>query len=447
MKVTETNQVETNEIEREQFFIPEHRMLELEARLAKLAKIAAKVGVAAPTVKQIGEEFRTFVWTTSDTGPGYWLSTSTAATELQKRGLRHRIERFVEVEFTGELPKLAGWKFLAKLEHTEAGTMIQKLSQEPVPEEYRQAQPGCEHCGKARKRRDTYVVSSESGEYRQVGRSCLKDFTGHQSPEQIAAICMYLERLSSVAEFNEELLEDGFRSPASYSLEAVLNFTASVVREFGYVSRKDAEFDNKTATASRVMSCLENPEAAKKMAPEQQDTERAANVLAWAKGIVAAPDDDYLWNLSVIAENGIVARKRVGLAASMILAHQRATETEAIRKTVKETQKESEFFGEVKKRYELTLKILSMREFAGNFGAMYLYKFVTPEGNSAAWWASHYFPVVDGSRVIGVGDTVRVKATVKSHEDYKGRDGVFTRQTNLTRVTLLSLVEAAAEAA
>ena len=85
--------------------------------------------------------------------------------------------RFVVVDVEG-VAVVNGWKFIASVEHTEKGNIIRAACNIEVPERYYTSSPICEHCKSKRFRKDTYIVmNEETGEFKQVGKSCLMDFT------------------------------------------------------------------------------------------------------------------------------------------------------------------------------------------------------------------------------------------------------------------------------
>jgi hypothetical protein len=87
-------------------------------------------------------------------------------------------EEFEYVIVKGETPRVAGFEFLATLEHEEGGTIIRRMPRFGEDAEkgdgidlsaYREACPRCDHCGLERHRKDTYLVrNAETAEIKQV---------------------------------------------------------------------------------------------------------------------------------------------------------------------------------------------------------------------------------------------------------------------------------------
>lgn len=86
-----------------------------------------------------------------------------------------------------EAPRVGPYRFLARLERTPAGTIIDSVPGEVLPERFRHSDGTCEHCRTARDRRHLFVVAKDGGEPLQVGRSCLRDYMGTDTPKSVAS--------------------------------------------------------------------------------------------------------------------------------------------------------------------------------------------------------------------------------------------------------------------
>ena len=89
----------------------------------------------------------------------------------------------VEIDVLGEMPRLAGWKFIASIQHTAEGNILKGFGEE-IPVHYRTVVSECDHCQTKRSRKKTYLLLSDIDGYKQVGRTCLKDFMGATSSVQ-----------------------------------------------------------------------------------------------------------------------------------------------------------------------------------------------------------------------------------------------------------------------
>lgn len=105
------------------------------------------------------------------------------------------VRRFVLVEAEGT-SIVNGWKFVATLNHTEEGNIIRAACDIEIPERFYTCSPCCEHCNSNRPRKETYIVLNEkTGEFKQVGKSCLKDFTNGMSIEGVSAYMSFFNDL------------------------------------------------------------------------------------------------------------------------------------------------------------------------------------------------------------------------------------------------------------
>lgn len=108
----------------------------------------------------------------------------------------------------------------------------------------------------------------------------------------------------------------------------------------------------------------------------------------------------------------------------------------------REKAAKSAHVGEVGKRIELVVRYERMHSWDGFYGPTQLFRF-DDEGNALVWKTSGYLPCVDvrhadgwtANRPMPQGAILRIRATVKKHDDYRGE-----RQTALTRVKVLEVV-------
>lgn len=343
------------------------------------------------------------------------------------------MREIVDVTIEGETPRLAGWAFRAALDHLygdDAGTIIRALPGVEIPERYRMVTGHCDHCGLDRRRKATYLLQFETdGEWKQVGSTCLRDFSGTGfEPEQIAALAEEIIRLFSGGDEEGEWGERSGGEPI-WNIEMVLAHASAHIRMDGFTSRAKAkESFSSYATADAVLDRLSMrqppaSEAERKRLAERQptdaDRERAGKVLGWMKGLADQEKlTDYLHNLATIARGGVIEAKQFGLAVSAVSSWQREIGREVERAMAAATSKH---FGTVGKRETWTLTVSRVNTKESIYGTTWIIGMVDETGNQAVWFASRN-PDVE------VGKVYKVKGTVKSHNDYKG-----VAQTALTR--------------
>ena len=378
--------------------------------VAKLARRAVKLGLDAPTVADAGQEIA------AQHSPG---------------------EVTVGVEYhylvlAGHAPQLAGWTFIAVLEHDheapEPRAIIRCVPQGGYGETtetdltaYRTAEARCEHCDTARRRNDTYLVQSEAGEIKQVGSSCLADFTGHPSPDAIARLAEQLADLAELAESAEREEPSGGSGPALYPTVDYLTFVAQEIRLNGWTPRS---VDPYAATADRALDALYAAIRRQKVAePETVDSEVAEAALAWVREQLSEQPrlSDFEHNLIVVLDADYLPQRRVGIAAAAINAYRRDRERQA------EVAEDPGHVGQIKERIEMTVTVVSVRyiDQPQGYGTTSLYKLRDTEGHRLAWFSSR--------DCLNENGTYRLRGTVKSHETWQDQS-----ETHLTRCKVLA---------
>jgi hypothetical protein len=368
---------------------------------------------------------------------------------------------FVPVTVTGEDITEAGWRFVATLHHEGEGTtLVAGVPGEVVPMAYRWANARCDHCNVQRRRNVTYIIRRDMLETEgsealiQVGRGCLADFLSRPSrdPHQLAKLAELMGWFSTVCDGCEH--DDwGRRGEQSWSLEEWLTATSLAMRCHGWTSRGVAkDYPGLTATSDIVFGYLttDKPEDRRKdefiskmdAARSEADEERALKVIEWADQtlVVVEGDErhqlsDYEHNLSIVVRLGIVRRKHMGLAASLIRAWQRATGAEMEQRERKEKGPVSQHLamkiGERSEAEGVTvLKTMEMED--RGFGASLLVKMRTAEGNNLTWFASR------SAEWPKDGEVLNIKFTVKKFGEYNG-----VKETTVQRVKILARVAAA----
>jgi len=406
----------------------------LSGHFAKLAKRAAKLDITAPTLTFDGAEIAK---RRVDPGQG-------------DHGLDEVTETYRYAIVTGQPVKLAGWEFVATLEHDhETGKAI--IRRVPGSDEqavdltaYRNASANCDHCGQDRQRKDTYIVRHDDGDVKQVGSSCLKDFLGHGSPEQYARMAEWFSQLDEMLSASES---DGFEGaggptgPALYPTDEFMAYVAVQIRTHGWVSRSQGGYGYGMPTADaarrdygRVLGYIRSTKDDEPvLRPEPQDVETANAALAWVRDELSTGDrlSDYDHNLIAVCEADFLLDRRLGIAASAISAHHRHLEREikrAQRQGLEELP-DAGPYGQVKDKVDLAATVTRVIYKDSDYGTTTILSLVTPEGHRLKWFASRDPEVKQGQQV-------HIKGSVKDHGEWDGM-----AETRLTRCKLEVLTD------
>ncbi len=343
---------------------------------------------------------------------------------------------FVEVRVFGPRPKFQGWELIGRLDFAAVpGACVRMMVPgEECPAAFHDVDAHrCDHCGHRRSRADTFLVRHEDGTIKVVGRTCLADFLGHKSPESIASLCELLGHLNALGGDDDERFGGRGRCPADDPRE-VLELAAYSIRTRGWASSKE---DEPTKAHVGFLLCPQfHPTAEQERRAQLAEVtvkDRAMGQAAHAWILQQPTDSDYMHNL-VTACSHAVTPKMLGVVVSGVVAYTRALEREVARRRRAEAEKVSQHVGEVKQRLDIEGEVTFVRSFDSRFGVTTLVKLADDAGNIFTWFAST-------APEVTVGDKVKVRGTVKKHDDYKG-----VKQTVLTRCKLEVVEEQLAEA-
>lgn len=347
-------------------------------------------------------------------------------------GYTHKA-RFVIVEAEGTA-KVNDWEFIATIQHMDPVNIIRSFRTEyEIPARYFTASPVCEHCNSKRYRKDTYLIrNSVSGEFKQVGKSCLKDFTNGLSAENVAR---YISFFDSLIEAQECIPSSGFTY--YYSVSEVLQNAVEAVNLYGYQKSRNEFGDwNYNSTVSVVGDQFGNthPSVRKKYEEDGFNVDRYGNkektekILAWVRS--QEPElGTYMSNLKAACLPELCEWRSFGLIVSAVAAYNREQEKKAreIKKAAKAKAEaeNSEWVGTIGERIEvngLTCTLLTSWE--TQFGVTHVYKFTSDNGSVFTWKTGNF---------IENGAVISIKGTVKAHNEFRG-----VKQTELTRCKIIS---------
>lgn len=385
---------------RKTFEIPKVNIKLLKKEFNKLNRRAKKVGMSAPTFEILAE--------------------------IQKE-YRNEFDKKVKVdcymvEIVGETPKFEGWTFISTLDHRNDGTtLIQNVPGESIPEHYRETGCACEHCGVNRFRRKTFIVRHDDGRHMQVGSTCIKDFLGGKTPEQIAKIAEWWGIMEGFGGGWDGIPRDEFY----YNMMDVLSSTAAIINDTGWLPRSRSE--EGAATADIVTTWFVNPSKfnefyGKNMTVEDKDIEIARNAIEWCLNLENKDKlNDYEYNIVTLAKSDNIRIRDFGLACSIVASYVNHLNREIENK--EKNLDKSEHVGEIKKRYEFdNAEVIFVKEINGAYGLTTLIKFKTEDDNILTWFATNA-PSVER------GEKYNIRATVKKHDEYNG-----IKQTLVNRV-------------
>ena len=346
------------------------------------------------------------------------------------------IQKFIVVECEGTA-KVNGWRFAATLEHHDNGNIVRKLIDAvEIPEKYYTCSPECEHCHARRHRKDTYIIYNEdTDEFKQVGSSCLCDYTHGFDAEAAAAYIALFDELIE----GESPMSGGYTSNY-YAIEDVVKYAADLVEHLGY---RSSSYEGGQTTKEMVLDALhydsgkisslfadEVEKYRAKFNPDYNSEELiqyAQDAIQWVRD--CEESNSYMHNLKVLVDDEYITYKNFGYAVSIVPTYNRHIQKQvelAERAKKHEAEVSSEYFGSVKDRITLTDENIKTIEcvtsWYNDFGITLLYKIIDTEGHVFMWASS------TGIRDDEDLEVTSITGTIKAHEEYKG-----VKQTWLTR--------------
>jgi hypothetical protein len=412
------------------YWVKEETLEKIKKTVEKLNKIAAKLKLPPITLNELSKK---------------------VVPEFKNRKETGRDIVKFEISVEGVVPRVNGWKFIARILHVlEDGSrlemnMIKAVPNETVPEEYRTAEPNCEHCNSRRERNDTFILQNEeTKEYKQVGRNCLADFIRSENPMD------YVKMTDLSAQLEDELSDpdDDYESGGgggrafSINIQGFIETVMAVSRAFGWVPKSKADEFNH-ATVDNVMAYYASLKQRDKFTDKvdgnrkPEDNATAKNAIEWAQNLKNDPTNlnDYLWNLTAAATNMVVTKEIAGIVASLPIAYQRAT-GKAVEAPGEDKEKKEQLIKDkyhIGQKIEEEVKVIKKLPIAGAYGTTNLHTMQNKDGIIFKWFAS--------GGDIPLNASVRIKGTIKdiAPDRYEKNETVVS----LTRCKVLeTLVEA-----
>lgn len=393
--------------------IPTALLADFEKKVTTLTNKATKYGYPVPT---------------------FTYSEPHVVTFTDDDGNKHLVE-VVDVTTPDETEtvKVNGWEFTATIEHTDNGNIINNISGADLPVRFRTAPCQCEHCNTIRNRKDSYVVrNTETGEYKQVGKQCLKDFTQGMTADHV------LFSVSVYDLFQSFSVGSSFRMlPEYHRVIDVLTYAAEAVRLWGYKSSSCETYDRPTKVTVDEALRIDNGEQSKLLQHTKMMMERdnfngknpdsmntAYKALEWLMSIPA--DTEYLNNLTILCSKEAITVKHFGYVVSLIPTYFKAMEKEEERKAREarkaQAQKTSQYVGTVGDKVEMTVKNFRLlTSFETMYGVSFIYGWEDEDGNQYTWKTSNSFD-----------SATTIKGTIKAHTEYRG-----VKQTEMTRCKVM----------
>lgn len=317
--------------------------------------------------------------------------------------------------------KKDGYTFLAKLDETESGILVKSMPgvefNGEAPEDML-----CQHCGKVRHRKNTYLIRQPDGTVIQVGSACLRPFLGI-SPSGLATLDADL-----MARGDDD---DWYLDPVGERGEST-EYALAVALAVSDNGKQYQRSDSESPTKEKVGMVLSPPSHMTFEGQEYVDSVRAEAVEHIKSGRVkeivnlmkdVGQKSDWARNLTVLANNEHVTFSNLGLLSSAVLLGKPKQDPNTPAAYAKGYIAD---VGEKVKGKEMVVEKVFHRDMYDHYSGREVTRtqivFRDDENHQGIWWASSYQDYEPGVRVQATS------GTVKKHDTYNDVDQtVFTR--------------------
>lgn len=320
--------------------------------------------------------------------------------------------------------KINDYDFVASLEFDEnlEENLIKKVSEDVVvPKQFR-TRTCCDHCGINRRRTHTVLLhNNNTDEYIQVGKACLKDYTG----VNIGNYAQYLSFFDNMEDYVAEITKEHWGSAKkAYEFDNIVLQTLEYVKRFGYISKRQSYDTDADATSTSVWHAINHDRDfyGDVICEEYEISAESKNTLVEVRNFLDTVDEDtdYVHNLKMLSKTPYIDGNNFGLVVSAVGYYLRSM---AKKKASEKANKVvSKYIGNEGDKVEFTATPTCVFSTDTQFGMMFIYKFDV-NGDVVVWKTSKALDDVE----------ITVKGTVKSTNEYKGE-----KQTEVTRCRIIT---------
>ncbi len=397
--------------------VPPSDMGNFEVSLARLNKRAEAFGLAP--IKVLGKAERQYYWDKHETSRG----TDAVLKRLSPGESPPWLEPVWLVnELTLEYPiiKLGDWEVVGQIEAAGDGNLLFSVSQEEGDVAELQAHAfcaiRCEHCNTKRSRKLGYLLKDGQGNYKEVGSTCLEDFTGIDP-----AAALFMQKIYLFwDEYGED--DDWGSSPGRVSAFPTKGYLARVLfcmeSSGGFVSAAKAREQNFVATYDEAASLdryLKEDDALRARFYEayERHSEYAQRIIDW--WAEEPSDDSFSHNVKILLaqENIELKNKHLAFAAAAVQSYQRH-----VAAVERDRAAPSVHVGAVGEKCDEPLTLRSIASWDSVYGEQWRINFTDEQGNRLSWKTGR--PPSELLQPQSVGRTLAARFKVKGHDEYKG---------------------------
>ena len=322
----------------------------------------------------------------------------------------------VTFDIENEVISYDGFEYLATLEKAKDKLNYVYSESKEDFSQYFEVKFRCDHCNTNRDRKKVHLFRDSNGNDKMIASTCSKDYFGESVQKKIESVLKVFDifyKLSEDFEPSEEKMGSFYKE---FDVRSYIQHSL-------YICLKHKEYISKERAESEVIMSTINyiDETFEKFPNDFYDIINGydfVNVIEYWENKVKEDRSNFSNNVYL---SFYTSNPKKGLIAWGVWSY--------LKDGLKlfEVKTKDEYFGEIKDRCELELKVVSVNSGSGAYGYWELFSLVDRDGRNFKWFSSSSNDNIQKS--IDTNDFVKVKATIKKHEEYKGK-----KQTMLTRV-------------
>jgi hypothetical protein len=346
------------------------------------------------------------------------------AWQFHPKNLGKKAVEIISYTFEMESLKLGEYEVIAVLEHNaienSQENLIHIIKEEIIiPLQYRNVKSICEHCNSDRQRNKTVLLQDTNGNIKQVGTTCIKEYTGIDGID----IINYYQDIHDI--IIEDLEMDYDNINYYPKCDSTLNYLSACIQliiETGY---------DKETTKFKAWEIAGTDKQDKKY------FEKALQVIEYFKNSTFDESQNFLQNIKLYLSQKYT--KISGFIAYAYIAYQKQIEYEQKKQAEKEGKKQSEFIGTTGQKLEIELTFKKRIAYETSYNGynemtQYIYLFEDIQGNVYKWNTAKFIEKEINNHLVPIqeGEQLKLKGTIKEHKEYKEQ-----KQTVLTRCKVL----------
>ena len=329
----------------------------------------------------------------------------------------------INIEVDGIVVKHEGYDYIATLEKCSEDFNFVYTHLEEDFSEYFDSKFRCDHCGTNRDRKKVHLFRDSNGEDKIIASTCSKEYFGGNVNGEINSHLKAFDALEIFTNKFDFSFEDGEESSIGRSggkdiHEFVKRCLYVCLTEREYISSSKAEEQLLVSTVQTANSYGGHGNSFPNDFHEVTGKYDLNGIIDYWEDLFNKEKTTFHHNIyaSLCSSNF-----KDGFVAWGVWSYLK----DCLGLFKVETL--NEYFGEVKEKVELELKVTTCKTGSSSYGWWELINFVDKDGRVFVWFTSTVNDRIEESKKDG--SFLKVKATIKKHEEYND-----TKQTYLTRV-------------